>query len=211
MTNKKPYHHGDLRQSLLDAAACIIQESSAESLSMRKLADRVGVSRTALYHHFDDKHQLLCALAEDGFRRQIASFKNSHGAEAVDGLDQAEFALRFRAFIRNYVEFASAQPQHYDLMFGREIWRSEPIPAQLKDCAHDAFQQFAQRIGAWQAAGLIPESVDTLRFAQVIWSTVHGLSRSIIDGIYVDVEAMGAICDAAADTFLRSLGVNTRT
>jgi len=69
-TLKLQYHHGDLTKSLLEAAAAIIKEQGVESLSMRKLADKVGVSRTAPYHHFKDKNALLCALAERGFNQQ---------------------------------------------------------------------------------------------------------------------------------------------
>ena len=63
MTNKaisnnernKKYHHGDLRTSLIETATQMLAESNIENLSLRKLAERIGVSRTAAYHHFDDK------------------------------------------------------------------------------------------------------------------------------------------------------------
>ena len=66
-TTKGSYHHGDLRSSLLEAAKAMLSESGIEGLSLRKLADRVGVSRTAPYHHFKDKNELLCAIAQEGF------------------------------------------------------------------------------------------------------------------------------------------------
>jgi hypothetical protein len=60
-TAKASYHHGDLRSSLLDAANAMLKEHGIEGLSLRKLADRVGVSRTAPYHHFKDKKTSYCA------------------------------------------------------------------------------------------------------------------------------------------------------
>ena len=63
------YHHGDLRAQLLDVAARLLREEGEEGLSMRRLAQELGVSRTAPYHHFSDKHSLLCGIAEEGFRR----------------------------------------------------------------------------------------------------------------------------------------------
>ena len=57
------YHHGDLREALLQAAKALIGEAGIENLSLRKLAERAGVSRTAPYHHFSDKNDLLCAIA----------------------------------------------------------------------------------------------------------------------------------------------------
>jgi len=65
--NKSNYHHGDLRSTLINAANVLLKEMGIEGLSLRKLADKVGVSRTAPYHHFKDKNQLLCAIAEQGF------------------------------------------------------------------------------------------------------------------------------------------------
>ena len=66
-TNK--YHHGDLRQALIDTAAQQIAEHGVAAISMRKLGDLVGVSRTALYHHFANKGELLSAVAESGFKK----------------------------------------------------------------------------------------------------------------------------------------------
>ena len=63
--NNSSYHHGNLRQTLLSAATQMIAENGIESLSLRKLADKVSVSRTAAYHYFDDKNDLLCAIASD--------------------------------------------------------------------------------------------------------------------------------------------------
>ena len=64
------YHHGDLRQVLLRSAKQLIAEAGIENLSLRRLAERAGVSRTAPYHHFSDKNDLLCAIAAAGFRRR---------------------------------------------------------------------------------------------------------------------------------------------
>ena len=53
--SRPTYHHGDLREALLQAAKALIAEAGIENLSLRKLAERAGVSRTAPYHHFSDK------------------------------------------------------------------------------------------------------------------------------------------------------------
>ena len=65
--HKESYHHGDLRTTLLATAASMISEAGIEGLSLRKLAERIGVSRTAAYHHFKDKNDLLSAIARQGF------------------------------------------------------------------------------------------------------------------------------------------------
>src|SRR5215213_4546789 len=67
---KRPdaYHHGNLRQALLDQAARIIRQQGVERLTLRAVAADLRVSRTALYRHFHDKDALLAAVATDGFR-----------------------------------------------------------------------------------------------------------------------------------------------
>ena len=58
MTSGSSYHHGDLRSALIEAATTIIEDSGIDALSLRKLAEVTGVSRTAPYHHFKDKNAL---------------------------------------------------------------------------------------------------------------------------------------------------------
>lgn len=191
------YHHGDLRQSLLTAAAQMINEQGPDSLSMRKLADRVGVSRTALYHHFEGKQALLCAVAEDGFQRQRhclqAVMKSSKGLPARAMLEQ---------YIKSYIDFAVSNPASYDLMFGRQIWKASGASDALTDVAKRAFKNYVDTIAYWQQQGVIAAEGEPLRFAQVSWGTLHGLSRLMIDGIYIDQLPQQATIDTVVDLFI---------
>ncbi len=67
MTTDRPYHHGDLRQAVLDAAVAAITEAGPAAVSLRELARRAGVSHAAPAHHFGDKAGLLTALAAEGY------------------------------------------------------------------------------------------------------------------------------------------------
>lgn len=67
MSRPARYHHGDLHSTLLREANRLLDEDGIDGLSLRKLAERAGVSRTAPYHHFRDKNVLLCALATQAF------------------------------------------------------------------------------------------------------------------------------------------------
>ncbi|MCW8832865.1 MAG: TetR/AcrR family transcriptional regulator, partial [Colwellia sp.] len=69
------YHHGDLHSSLLETATAMITEQGIDALSLRKLAERIGVSRTAAYHHFKDKNDLLSAIAAQAFASWHAQAK----------------------------------------------------------------------------------------------------------------------------------------
>jgi AcrR family transcriptional regulator len=113
---KKPnYHHGNLRDSLIAKATNLLREHGVDGLSLRKLADAVGVSRTAPYHHFKDKNALLCALAEQGFMRWRAE------AEAIFEQQDVNDFEKVRQFVRDYIYYAADNPELYELMFGRTI------------------------------------------------------------------------------------------
>lgn len=196
MSKKVSYHHGDLRRTLLDEAALLLREEGEQGLSMRRLAARVGVSRTAPYHHFKDKQDLLCAIAEEGFRRFLG----------VLTLEGPELSLEgVRQFVRDYLEFAVNNAQYYDLMFGSHLWKSEGITEALKAQAHGSFRFYLDQARTWQQQGLVHKNLDPLRYSQVSWSTLHGMSRLLIDGVYLDPDSMGPICDQAANMFWREL------
>lgn len=186
---KKGYHHGDLRQVLIDEAAKMIRQDGEAALSMRKLATQVGVSRTAPYHHFEDKQGLLCAVAEEGFRRFDAIIKQQ------PELDDLGDHLQRR--MRDYVNFAIENPEYYDLMFSSSIWTSSQVSQTLKDKAYDSFRRYTDRVVQLSGDNQLPDGVSPLRVAQLSWSTFHGLSRLMIDGIYVDKTALEALFDTA--------------
>ncbi|MEX1668889.1 TetR/AcrR family transcriptional regulator [Zhongshania guokunii] len=209
LPSSKPYHHGDLRRQLLDAAANIIRDEGEAALSMRKLAQEVGVSRTAPYHHFSDKQALLCAVAEEGFRRfrvHVSFGPQAHSSgETNAALSPVLDEATIRNFIRNYIDFAVNNAEYYRLMFGGHLWKSQQLTASLKDEAHASFKLYVDQVRAWQQFSAKEAAVDALRYAQVSWSTLHGMSCLLIDGIYLDSAAIAAMTDTAARMFWQQL------
>lgn len=171
----KTYHHGDLRRRLLEEAIVMLREGGLESLSLRRLADRVGVSQTALYHHFQDKQGLLCAMGEEGIRRFDASL--SKGDQ-----DALTSEARLEGFITAYVRFALAYPELYELMFGRTTWKGGTTHS-FEQAARSSFRSYAEMIAALQQSGHLSKGINALRLAQVIWGTLHGLCRMHNDGL----------------------------
>lgn len=197
--NKSSYHHGDLRSTLLNAAYTLLKETGIEGLSLRKLADKVGVSRTAPYHHFKDKNQLLCAIAEQGFVRwqQDAEFIfNQAGVPAKD---------KYRQFFHGYISYAADNPELYDLMFGRTIWKLNSATDELRDVAYPSFHYQVEMTKKWQEQGLMPLNEDSLRLSQVTWGTMHGIARLLIDGIYADRSHIDEMCDCAINLFTQQI------
>ncbi len=191
------YHHGDLRKTLIDTARRRIASHGVESLSLRKLAEEAGVSRTAPYHHFKDKNALLSAIAAQGFSQWHRVAKEIFENTTLSPRE------RFKAFIHRYIGFAAGNPELYELMFGRPIWQSGGATADLKAVAYPCFQFQVDMTRFWQAQGLLPQGQEPLRLAQVTWGTLHGIARLLIDGIYADQSHINEMCDCAADLFMR--------
>jgi AcrR family transcriptional regulator len=186
---KKAYHHGDLREVLITAAVKIIREEGEDALSMRKLATNTGVSRTAPYHHFGDKQDLLCAIAEEGFKRFDLLFRQRESTDDLHGHMQRQ--------LRVYVNFAIDNSEYYDLMFSSRIWKSSKISESLKENAYSSFRGYTETVTTLCENIELPDGVTPLRIAQLSWSTFHGMSRLVIDGIYVDKTAIDAMLDTA--------------
>lgn len=109
---RKPYHHGNLRRALIDAALDVIAERGVESLSLRELATQAGVSHAAPAHHVGDKAGLLTAIAEEGF------------ALLADALEAAR-PEGFKALGIAYVRFATSHHAHFAVMYDPSLYRAD--------------------------------------------------------------------------------------
>lgn len=161
----KPYHHGDLRRALLDAALALLREEGLAGLSLRECARRLGVSHAAPYRHFKDKNELLLAIAEEGFEALAAV-----GEAAMEGVTDP--VARMDAYGAAYVRFAFEHPEHHRVMFTAEL--EAPDGAGLGGRAFDLLVEVAS-----EAAG---PSTDPLLAAFAQWAIPHGLAMLILDG-----------------------------
>src|SRR5271157_3002260 len=110
MARSEPYHHDNLRQTLLEAAVALIGEVGSRDFTLREVARRAGVSHNAPYRHFASRDDLLLAVAGEGFERlresMIKRMKSSASARE-----------RLVLCGCGYVEFALRWPQHFMVMF----------------------------------------------------------------------------------------------
>lgn len=161
----KPYHHGHLRDSLLEGAERILAAKGIDSLTLREVAKSAGVSHAAPYHHFASLEELLAAVAQRGFIKLTAAMQRA----AEDPQPRA----RLLAICEAYVMFAHARPAQFRLMFG-------PLLARKKRYAgfqEAADQCFAVLLDA--ATGFDPG--DGALLALTGWSLAHGLANLAID------------------------------
>lgn len=194
-SDKKSYHHGDLKPALLDAAEQFIQQYGVAALSLRKLAELVGVSRTAAYHHFDDKNALLCAIAGKGFAQWQAISANIMADKQLPNED------KFAQFCQQYLVFATQNPHVYDLMFGSHIWQQQQATPELTEQAYPSFQFQRTLIEQFQQLGVLDNTQSSLRLSQVIWGSLHGIARLINDGVYQDNSSIEPMCQCLIRQF----------
>src|SRR5215469_1548797 len=137
---KRPYHHGDLRQALVRSALEILSEAGVGGLSLRGAARRARVSAMAPYRHFADKEALLAAVAEYGFR-ELATRLTAAAEPAADS--RAGLAALGVA----YVLFACEQPSLFKLMFGPTIEKKSVHPG-LHDGGNACFDALQRAVAA---------------------------------------------------------------
>jgi AcrR family transcriptional regulator len=165
---KRGYHHGDLERALVDTAVQMIQQEGVQALTLRGVGARLGVSRTALYRHFDDKQALLARVASEGF-------KTFHGALAA-AAERAESrgGDPMPPMAAAYARFARTYPSHYQTMFSGALAGATRDP-ELQRCGEAAFTVLLDAIRRGQAQGRI-RSGDPLELAEVTWALSHGLA-----------------------------------
>lgn len=151
----------------------MIAEGGTESVTMRALSDRVGVSRSAPYRHFPEKTTLLCAIAEEGFRELRGRLDDV-------ARDCNQCALeRFERTATAYVDFALSNAAHYRLMFSDTLLANSS-DAGLRAAARSAFDYALRAIEECQAEGSMRQG-DSVALANASWATLHGLSILLLD------------------------------
>jgi AcrR family transcriptional regulator len=185
---RRRYHHGNLRQALIEAALELVTTQGVDALTLRAAARKAGVSQAAPYRHFASKEALLAAVSEEGFRAMAAVMR-----EALASAGDAPLA-QFHALGRAYIEFARAHPSQIRVMFGRELADRSAHPP-LQQAAVATYRLLVDAIADCQRAGLV-RAGDPEALAVSAWSMVHGFSALVIDG-QLDVVAHRSIGELA--------------
>lgn len=163
----RTYHHGNLRQSLLQGALRVIAERGLAAFTLREVARRAGVSHNAPYRHFRDKNALLASVAAQGFQELTTAMREGAGRKtrARDKLWESGLA---------YVYFALRKPEHFTVMFDAPVGRN--TDAEYMQSAQEAFDTLLGCIRNCQKEGDLPAG-KTRERALSAWSLVHGIAK----------------------------------
>ena len=169
--NRREQQRLETRDKILDAARELLLADGIPGFTMRKLADRVGYTPTALYYHFEDKNAVLQALMDadcSALRKGL-----DPAAKVEDPIE------RLRVMGAAYIDFALKNPDVYTFMMllrkGADVVL-DPANVRRGDPAQDGYAFLKQAAADGIAAGPFrPEFTDPDQLAQIIWSGVHGL------------------------------------
>ena len=169
VSGKKSYHRGDVRPRLVEAAVNALRTQPLESVSLRKLAQSIGVSHNAPYMHFADKEALWVAVSDHGFellsaKVEAAISRNAHWKE------------RLMAGCEAYVRFAMENRQHMLVMFRNA---TPGMERRLSPRGSEALQILQREVGAAIAEKHLI-SDDPQRLTITVWMMLHGLAMAQI-------------------------------
>ncbi|HLX40481.1 MAG TPA: TetR/AcrR family transcriptional regulator [Ktedonobacteraceae bacterium] len=169
----KAYHHGDLRNALIQAGLEILAEGGAATLDLRKVARKAGVSHAAPYRHFTDKQALIAALNEEGFC-MLAERIQSTLREVPDVAFE-----QLQGIATAYVHFAQENPWLMREMFSGLTIEREAFPS-LYQASKSVFHLYVEVVQRGQASNSIIDG-DPGALAGVLWSLLHGVAMLIIE------------------------------
>jgi AcrR family transcriptional regulator len=196
------YHHGNLREALIDAALRMTREHGAESVSVREVAKRAGVSSGAPFRHFPSRTALMTAVAEQAMSRFRAEI-----VRALDEVSDAAPMHRFRALGTAYMRWVIRNPEHFEVISNRALIDFEgseslrrdnhEIRALMEELLHEQHHD----------ARLRADDIKSISFAAR--ALAYGLARMYVDGHFrqwdIPVDRAEDAFNAAFDLFVDSV------
>ena len=213
----KPYHHGNLREALIEAAADLARAEGSDGVVLREVARRTGVSHNAAYRHFDDREALLAEVASVGMDRLERAMREQ--MDAVRSRSPQERARRrLRAAGRGYVTFALTEPGYFEVAFS-----TKQLPDELSDAESPASDDGDAEQAAEGPYALLGAALDELvdvgdlepqrrTGADVTcWAAVHGFAELNLHGPLRSLpdEARDLMLEGLLDTIERGLTLRT--
>jgi AcrR family transcriptional regulator len=169
--NIEKYHHGHLREALIDGAYQQIEQEGAIALNLSKLAQKIGVSQPAVYRHFPNKQALAISVAQRGFEQLTEALQKTTQKVENDAFES------IRAIAQAYVEFALNHPEIARLMFSMKERVTEPVLQNASKAA--AVPLFRLVETAKHCDRLRDHNVE--QAVRIMWAAIHGLAMLLMD------------------------------
>jgi AcrR family transcriptional regulator len=171
----RPYHHGNLRETLVAAGVALARSGGPDAVVLRAVSRQAGVSHTAAYRHFADHDELLAAVGERCMAELARLMRERAAAVRTRGAAPRAWA-RLESIGRAYVDFAVTEPGWFRTAFaGVETHGDGPAPED------NPFALLSARLDELVAVGALPPERRP-GAEHAAWSMVHGLSSLLLDG-----------------------------
>jgi AcrR family transcriptional regulator len=174
-TPARGYHHGNLRQALLEAALALAQQHGPERVSVREAARQIGVSPAAPYRHFPNRRSLMTALAEEAAERLRIEVRKSIGGRRAAPLQ------RLRLLGRGYLQWAMRHPSHFRIVSARDQIDLDGSIA-LRAGIGEVRALTEKVLTEAQQQGEVDSAHDASALALLSRATAYGLARMHLDG-----------------------------
>ncbi|MEO7793463.1 MAG: TetR/AcrR family transcriptional regulator [Thermoanaerobaculia bacterium] len=203
MKERREREKEEVRTKILDAARALFVEEGYEAVTMRKIAQAIEYSPTAIYLHFRDKKAVINALCDTDFLKLATRFRKI--AEVADPIE------RLRAAGFAYADFAMRHPNHYRLMFMTPHPPHSPEESEIEvgNRDEDAYAFVLWTAGEAIEQGLLrPELDDAQLVAQIVWSAIHGwvsLRMTKCNEPWVDWRPQKRSIEAVIDVSIRGI------
>jgi AcrR family transcriptional regulator len=204
----RPYHHGDLRRVLIDAALQLAKEGGAEAVSVREAARRAGVSPGAPFRHFESRDALMTAVAEEAQRRFRAEID-----AALAKTPAGDPLARFRGIGLAYLRWAMRNPAHFEIISSGRYFAHDEAGELSRDNA-ELIGMTERLLAEAFALGQL-RVVDLKRVQIAARALVYGFARMNLDGHLprwgvadAEIERAG---QAIIDLFIEGIAAPPRT
>ena len=194
----------DVRERMMDAARELFDTEGYAAVSMRKLADKIEYSPTAIYAYFKDKDDLLQQICHDDFAKFYAS-----QAAVADIDDPIE---RIRQMGLAYIRFAGEHPNHFKRMFldPPKFEVDDDTLSHRGDPTQDSYAFFRMAVAQAAAGGRFKPQLagDVELLTQTLWAAVHGVAALRVShdaDSWVTLKPIGLLADTAVDAILNGL------
>jgi AcrR family transcriptional regulator len=173
MPGRNSYHHGDLKNALIKAGADLLSKEGVSALSLRKVAQRAGVSHAAPYAHFADKQALIAAISTEGYKdlyERIAQVAEHYRLDPLRRFVEASWT---------YVQYALDEPDHFKVTLSGMIEKEQDYPA-FVETAQKNFGLVVEIVSQCQEAGILRQGPADL-VAVSTWSLIHGFVTLLLE------------------------------